>query len=260
MKFIMTDWSGFCDNFTCKSGMDEHLLCILGTVVLQEDILINLQPAQPDVKKKKEYCDLGYAGRQYFVEYFPYCKYLIRSNFWKRPFLHTLNRHVCWQILSNRYLLPVQTLELFLNRAELSLNSANSGNLKITEAWTGLHLKILSLEKTSHSSLLPTLKCNRLKFNHKGKSTVPKEMLLKLQIITRCAHMKMISFGSSFPRRGGGTNPKGGCANLLEFSLNCVKFIWLIEIILKWLLVVWNWNFIHVTSGEITVHSLTLAN
>ena len=39
----------------------------------------------------------------------------------------------------------MKTLEFFLNRAELSLNSANSGNLKITEAWIGLNLKILSL-------------------------------------------------------------------------------------------------------------------
>ena len=37
------------------------------------------------------------------------------------------------------------TLEFFLNRTELSLNSANSGNLKITEALYGLNLKILSL-------------------------------------------------------------------------------------------------------------------
>ena len=36
-------------------------------------------------------------------------------------------------------------MEIFLNRAELSLNSANSGNLKIAEAWTGLNLKTLSL-------------------------------------------------------------------------------------------------------------------
>ena len=35
--------------------------------------------------------------------------------------------------------------EFFLNRAELSLNWANSGNLKITERWIGLNLKILSL-------------------------------------------------------------------------------------------------------------------
>ena len=33
-------------------------------------------------------------------------------------------------------------MEFFLNRAELSLNSANSGNQKITEAWIGLNLKI----------------------------------------------------------------------------------------------------------------------
>ena len=36
-------------------------------------------------------------------------------------------------------------LEFFLNRADVSLNSANSGNLKINEAWIGLNLKILSL-------------------------------------------------------------------------------------------------------------------
>ena len=36
-------------------------------------------------------------------------------------------------------------MKLFLNRAELSLNSVNSGILEITEAWTGLNLKILSL-------------------------------------------------------------------------------------------------------------------
>ena len=35
--------------------------------------------------------------------------------------------------------------EFFLNRAELSLNSANSRNLKITERWIGLNLMILSL-------------------------------------------------------------------------------------------------------------------
>ena len=38
--------------------------------------------------------------------------------------------------------LTTYPLEFFLNEAELSLNS---GNLKITEAWIGLNLKILSL-------------------------------------------------------------------------------------------------------------------
>ena len=36
-------------------------------------------------------------------------------------------------------------MEFFLNRTELSLNSGNSGNMKITEAWIGLNLKILFL-------------------------------------------------------------------------------------------------------------------
>ena len=38
-----------------------------------------------------------------------------------------------------------QTFDFFLNRAELSLNSVKSENLKIAEAWIGLNLKILSL-------------------------------------------------------------------------------------------------------------------
>ena len=37
------------------------------------------------------------------------------------------------------------SMEFFLNRAELLLNSANSENLKITDARIGLNLKILSL-------------------------------------------------------------------------------------------------------------------
>ena len=38
-----------------------------------------------------------------------------------------------------------KTMEFFLNGAQLSLNSVNSGNLIIAEAWNGLNLKILSL-------------------------------------------------------------------------------------------------------------------
>ena len=46
-----------------------------------------------------------------------------------------------------QYICPSEkeSLEFFLNRAELSLNSVNSGNPKITEPWIGLNLKILSL-------------------------------------------------------------------------------------------------------------------
>ena len=40
----------------------------------------------------------------------------------------------------------------FLNRVELSLNSAKSGNLKIIEAGIGLNLKILSLHVSSPNS------------------------------------------------------------------------------------------------------------
>ena len=35
------------------------------------------------------------------------------------------------------------SVEFFLNRAELSLNSANSGKVIITEAWIGLSFKTL---------------------------------------------------------------------------------------------------------------------
>ena len=52
--------------------------------------------------------------------------------------ISTLLNHDKYQQISE----TLHAMEFFLNRVELSLNS---GNLKITEAWIGLNLKILSL-------------------------------------------------------------------------------------------------------------------
>ena len=43
------------------------------------------------------------------------------------------------------YLISTELMEFFLNGAKLSLKSEISGNRKITEAWIGFNLKILSL-------------------------------------------------------------------------------------------------------------------
>ena len=56
--------------------------------------------------------------------------------------LRNMRMVMCEEFLVTR---TVALLEFFLNRAELSLSSANSGNLKIPEAWFGLNLKVLSL-------------------------------------------------------------------------------------------------------------------
>ena len=57
----------------------------------------------------------------------------------RNPGLHTNN-----QAVNNHF---GGSLEFFLNGAELSVNSANSGKLITTEAWIGLNLKILSLAR-----------------------------------------------------------------------------------------------------------------
>ena len=47
--------------------------------------------------------------------------------------------------IARRQVKPQVPMEFFLNRSELTFNSANSGSLKITEARIWLNLKILSL-------------------------------------------------------------------------------------------------------------------
>ena len=50
-------------------------------------------------------------------------------------------KSIIWSLAMGSYLLP---MEFCLNRTELSLNSLNSGNLKVTEARIVLNLNILS--------------------------------------------------------------------------------------------------------------------
>ena len=67
------------------------------------------------------------------------------TRLWKHYLLQLLLRTVNIYYGTFYWSLNRCTLEFFLNRAELSLNSVNSGNLKITEAWIWLNSKILSL-------------------------------------------------------------------------------------------------------------------